>query len=354
MKNNEKIIKVLVVDDSSFVRMVIENILADAKNIRVIGSASDGLEALDMMRDNVPDVITLDVEMPGMNGLDTLKTIMSSPVPVPCIMVSSLTTEGAVTTFKALEEGAVDFIAKPSSFMKNDVARLKVELVAKITAASEISPLSLRFKLLSYKKPVVPYKAARTTRKRDVEVVLIGISTGGPPALQKIIPHLPADFPAALVVAQHMPPGFTKSMADRLNDHSKIEVKETEEGDAIIPGRVLVAKSGFHMMFKERGGDKVATITSLPDDVLYYPSINVLFDSAAEVFGAKAMPIIMTGMGNDGLVGLRKLKALGSFSMAQSEESCVVASMPKAAIDEKLVDRIAGLDEMAGAIIEEI
>lgn len=350
----EKVIRVLVVDDLSFIRMMLENILQGEKNIKIVGFARNGEEALEKIKETAPDVITLDVEMPVMDGLAALKVIMSSPIPTPCIMVSSLTTEGAHTTFAALDEGAVDFIAKPSAFQKNDISRLQKELVAKITIASKISPIALKFRALSLKKTVPPPPQFSGARKRGAEVVLIGISTGGPPALQRIIPLLPADFPVALVIAQHMPPGFTKSMAKRLNAHCKIEVKESEEGDAIIPGRVLLAKSGMHLVFKEKAGSKYAHITSMPDDGLYYPSVNVLFGSAADVYGGKAMPIIMTGMGNDGLLGMRKLKERNAFCMAQSEESCVVSSMPKAAIDENLVDRIVGLDEMAGAIMEEI
>jgi len=354
-ETQNKVIKVLVVDDSSFVRMMLENILLEEKSVKIVGFARNGVEALEKIKETAPDVITLDVEMPVMDGLATLKAIMSSANPIPCVMVSSLTTEGAQTTLTALDEGAVDFIAKPSAFLKNDVARLQKELVAKIAVASKVSPLALKFRALSLKKapPSLPPKIVSTS-KRGTEVVLIGISTGGPPALQRIIPMLPANFPAAVVIAQHMPPGFTKSMAERLNAHSKIEVKESEEGDAIIPGRVLLAKSGMHLVFKEKGGAKYAHITSMPDDGLYFPSVNVLFGSAADIFGSKAMPIIMTGMGNDGLLGMRKLKERRAFSMAQSEESCIVSSMPKAAIDEKLVDRIVGLDEMANAIMEEV
>jgi two-component system chemotaxis response regulator CheB len=353
MEENGKTIKVLLVDDSSFVQKMLESMLLNAPGISIVGAASNGLEALEKIRELSPDVVTLDVDMPRMNGLETIRAIMSLPTPIPCIMVSSLTTEGAQTTFAALDEGAVDFIAKPSAFLRNDMARMQAELVSKITVASRISPLALKRKI-SFLKDIVPPAKSPQILKRGIQVVLIGISTGGPPALQRIIPLLPADFPAAVVVAQHMPLGFTKSMATRLNEHSKIEVKESEEGDVIMPGRVLIAKSGKHLVFKEKGGSMMAHLTSMPDDGMYYPNISVLFSAAAETFGDKALPIIMTGMGNDGVAGLRKLKEKNAFSMAQSVESCVVSSMPKAAIEAQLIDRVVDLGEMVAAIMEEI
>lgn len=350
-------IRVLVVDDSPFMRMAITRMLEGHEGILVAGSARNGVEALEKIPLLAPHVITLDVEMPQMNGLETLKAIMAGPAPVPCIMVSSLTTEGADITLSSLDEGAVDFITKPSSLLGMDIAHLQRDLVEKIMVAARVSPHKLKARMALRRKepPASLGKAlAAPSGKRGVEVVLIGISTGGPPALQQIIPLLPADFPAAVVIAQHMPPGFTKSMADRLNRASKIEVKESEEGDVIIPGRVLVARSGMHLMFREKFGAKVAHISGKPAEEPYFPSVNVLLESAAELYGARALPVIMTGMGNDGTRGLKALKARNAFAIAQSEDTCAVFGMPKSAIEAGLIDRVAGLGEIPGAIAEEL
>lgn len=349
---HEKPIRALVVDDSPFFRMVLSYILEAVPGIHVAGHAGDGEEALRMAAQLMPDVITLDVEMPRMNGLETLKAIMSSPRPVPCLMVSSLTTEGAEDTMAALEEGAVDFITKPSSTTGVDIAALKAELVEKIRAAAKIPVARLLARRPDKaRRPAVP--RVRPANRRGTEAVLIGISTGGPPALQKMLPLFPSGFPAAIVVAQHMPAGFTKSMAERLNKACELEVKEAEEGDAVVPGRVLVGKSGMHIAFAERGGKKSVSLSRQPEEQ-YYPSVNVMFESAASVFGPHAMGVIMTGMGTDGTRGLKELKKRGAFTIGQSEESCVVAGMPKSAMDAGLIDRVADEDGMAEAIMEEL
>ena len=347
-------IKVLIVDDSPFMRMAIGRILDSADNLQVVGTARNGLEALDKIGELSPDVVTLDVEMPKMNGLDTLKAIMALPNPIPCLMVSSLTTEGAEITLSSLEEGAVDFITKPSSMMGGDINRLQKDLVDKILVASRVSSVALKKRKALTQQPKRPVERIPPIHNRGVEVVLIGISTGGPAALQRIIPLMPPDFPAGMVVAQHMPPGFTKSMADRLNIASRVAVKEAEEGDIVIPGRVLIARSGMHLTFSEKYGQKVVHITSKPAGEYYFPSVNVMFESAAEVYGGKAMPVVMTGMGNDGAKGLGALKKRNAFSIAQSEDTCAVFGMPKVAIEQGLIDRIVSLDEMVHAIMEEL
>ncbi len=346
-------IRVLVVDDSPFMRMAISRTLEPAGGIEVVGQARNGVEAMEKAKALNPDVITLDMEMPLMDGLETLKAIMAWPRPIPCVMVSALTTEGAEITLTALDEGAIDFITKPSSLAGMDIGRLQRDLVNKILAAAHIPPARLKRRM---GPPVVriPLQLGSTAGKRGIEVVCIGISTGGPSALQQIIPVLPANLPVAVMVAQHMPPGFTKSMAERLNRVSAVEVKEAEEGDIISPGRVLLAKSGMHLVFNEKYGRKIASITHRPESENYFPSVNVLFESAAHFFGNRTLPVVMTGMGTDGTEGLKELKKKGAFAMAQSEESCAVYGMPKSAIEGGLIDRVAGLEEMASAIIEEL
>lgn len=346
-------IRVLVVDDSPFTRMAICRMLEPSAAIEVAGQARNGVEALEKAKALEPDVITLDVEMPLMGGLEALKAIMAWHRPIPCVMVSSLTTDGAEITLSALDEGAIDFITKPSSLAGMDIGQMQRDLVDKIMVAAHIPPARLRGRIRPPKaRP--PLRLGPMSGKRGVEVICIGISTGGPPALQQIIPALPANLPVAVVIAQHMPAGFTKSMAERLNRASAIEVKEAEEGDIISAGRVLVAKSGMHLVFNEKYGKKIAHITHRPESESYFPSVNVLFESAARFFGNRTLPVVMTGMGTDGTEGLKALKKQGAFAMAQSEESCAVYGMPKSAIEGGLVDRIAGLDDMAGAIIEEL
>lgn len=348
--NEDKKISVLIVDDSPFIRMAISRLLEGVPGVYVAGHAKNGEEALEQAVKLLPDVITLDVEMPRMNGLETLKAVMASPRPVPCIMVSSLTTEGAEITLAALEEGAIDFITKPSSVSGMDTVALRAELAEKIRAAAKVSPGSLRRR--AEKAAMSPLRALGQGKRRT-EAVLIGVSTGGPAALQQLLPRFPADFPAAIVVAQHMPAGFTKSMAERLNRGSAIAVKEAEDGDTVSPGKVIVAKSGMHIVFGEKHGKTVAHLVSKPEEP-YYPSINVMFESAAGIFGSRAMAVVMTGMGNDGTRGLKELKKQGAFSIAQSAESCVVNGMPKAAGEEGLIDRVAGLEQLADVIIEEL
>lgn len=346
-------IRVLVVDDSPFMRMAITRTLEPSGIIEVVGQARNGVEALEKAKALEPDVITLDVEMPLMGGLETLNAIMAWPRPIPCVMVSSLTTEGAEITLTSLEEGAIDFITKPSSLAGMDIGRLQRDLVDKIIVAAHIAPERLKGRSVP-STALTPLRLGPAAGKRGVEVVCIGVSTGGPAALQRIIPALPANLPAAVVVAQHMPAGFTKSMSERLNRASAIEVKEAEEGDIISAGRVLVARSGMHLVFSEKYGRKIAHITHRPETENYFPSINVLFESAARFFGKRALPVVMTGMGVDGTEGLKMLKKQGAFAMAQSEESCAVYGMPKSVIEGGLIDRVAGLEDMAGAIIEEL
>ncbi len=346
-------IRVLVVDDSPFMRMAISRTLEPAAGIEVVGQARNGIEAMEKAKALNPDVITLDMEMPVMGGLETLKAIMTWPRPIPCVMVSSFTTQEAEITLTALDEGAIDFITKPSSLAGMDIGRLQRDLANKIIAAAHIAPARLKKRIGPPVAPV-PLQLGHAVGKRGIEVVCIGISTGGPAALQHLIPVLPANLPVAVVVAQHMPPGFTKSMAERLNKASHIPVKEAEEGDIISPGRVLLAKSGMHLVFNEKYGKNIASITHRPDTENYFPSVNVLFGSAAHFFGNKTLPVVMTGMGVDGTEGLKMLKKSGAFAIAQSEESCAVYGMPKSAIEGGLIDRVAGLEEMASAIIEEL
>ncbi len=345
----KKIIKVLVVDDSPFMRKAMESMLRPVGHIRITGFAGNGAQALEMIENERPDVITLDVAMPVMDGLETLRRIMEEKNPVPCIMVSSLTTRGADITFEALEEGAIDFIIKPSSIVGMGMDFLKRELLEKITAASNSRPSVKAKAALRRTMAALP-----AIRKRNVDVVLIGVSTGGPQALGEIIPQLPVDFPVAIAVAQHMPRSFTKSLAERLNARSSIKVEEAREGDIIQAGRVLIGQAGMHFKFREKFGKKVAHLDAKPESESHFPCADVMFESAAKEFGGNAMAVVMTGMGTDGTKGLKELKKNGVFSMAQSEKTCAVFGMPKSAIEAGVIDRVVDLGEMVTAMMEEI
>ncbi len=350
-------IKVLVVDDSPFVQRTLKRMLESDPEIEVIDTASDGVEALEKIEVKKPDVITLDVEMPRMDGLSALEKIMEMKNPIPVIMVSSLTTEGAETTLKALEIGAIDFIPKPSSMFSLSLEKIRDDLIQKIKAASKVDVKIIKIKRLieaTRKKFVKISKKARE-EKSKYDVVLIGISTGGPPALQKLLPELPSDLPVGIVIAQHMPPGFTKSLADRLNRMSQINVKEAEDGDQIKKGTVLIGKAGFHVKFRKRFGRYVVRISEEPKDALYHPSVDIMFKSALETFEpGRVLAIIMTGMGNDGSKYLKEMKEKGFKIIAESKETCAIYGMPKAAVETGCVDRIVPLYDMAKVIVEEV
>ena len=347
-------IKVMVVDDSPFMQRVLKKLLESDPDIEVIETASDGIDMLEKLKKVRPDVITLDVEMPKMDGLKALEKIMEMKDPIPVIMVSSLTTEGAETTLKALELGAIDFIPKPSSMFSLSMEKIKDDLIRKVKTAAKVDVKLIKIKRLveaTRKRVIKPKK----TEEKRYDVVLIGISTGGPPALQRLLPELPKDLPTGIVIAQHMPPGFTKSLAERLNRMSSIEVKEADDGDPIKPGTVLIGKAGYHVKFRKRFGKHVVRITEEPKDALYHPSVDVMFESALETFDyGKVLAIIMTGMGSDGSKPLKKMKEKGFKIIAESKETCAIFGMPRAAIETGCVDRIVPLYDMAKVIVEEV
>ncbi|MEG2173122.1 MAG: chemotaxis response regulator protein-glutamate methylesterase [Desulfovibrionaceae bacterium] len=352
-------IKVLVVDDSAFMRRVLTSLLSQDADIEIAGTARDGEDALIKIASLKPDVITMDIEMPRMDGLATLQQIMKTG-PLPVIMISSLTESGAEATLKALEYGALDFI--PKSLNNNNHDQFAQELIRKIRAVSrKKSLLQLRFgrthSPLGQTQPT--YKTLAPTiiggacqGARDV--VAIGVSTGGPPAVQKMLAALPANFPACILIAQHMPAAFTGPFAKRLDNLCQITVKEAQQGDRLQHGVAYVAPGGQHLMVTMRGAIPEITITSEPSTALYKPSVNVLIESVAKHLARKSIGIILTGMGSDGLEGIRQLKAKGGYILAQNEQSCVVYGMPKAIVDAQLADQILDIDHMAGTLITAI
>lgn len=353
MTNNK--IKALIVDDSAFMRKSISLMLGSDPDIEIIGTAKDGLEGYEMAQKFKPDVITLDIEMPRMDGLTALEKIMKD-CPTSVIMVSSLTTEGADSTIKALELGAVDFIPKEMSFVSVNIVKIKEDLIRKVKALVKQRFLRKRLsRIQGVTKSKTPVKARASQKtslpRMNYKAIALGISTGGPLSLQKVIPNLNLDMKVPMFIVQHMPPKFTKSLADRLNSLSKITVKEAEDGEIVKGGTAYIAPGGFHMTLKKSlKGEYSIKIDPEPSSTLHRPSVDIMMDSVLDVYGKNTMGVIMTGMGRDGLEGVKKLKGLGGYAMAQDEESCVVYGMPRAIVDADLADVIAPLDNIAKVI----
>lgn len=372
-------VRVLVVDDSAFVRRSLVGILEKDKDIEVVGQARNGQEAIDMVKELDPDVVTLDVEMPRMDGITALGHIMAEN-PVPVIMVSSLTSDGAEVTLKALEMGASDFIPKLSSGSLPDIARLEAELSGKIkTLARRKSFIRLMHNKrkaeggsaattagLAARRPgggLAPFSrspggASQTATlelkpgRRAFDAVCIGVSTGGPPAVQKVLSALPANFPAPILIAQHMPASFTGPFARRLDTQCAISVKEAEPIERLKPGVAYVCPGGKHLQIENRKGTLTGVVSEEPLDALYKPSANVLMESLGVALGRRGLGITLTGMGNDGFEGTKVLKEKGGRALAQSEATCVVYGMPKAIVDANLADEVVDLDDMATAIVK--
>lgn len=342
-------VRVLVVDDSSFIRLALKRIIQSDSELEVVGCAHDGYEALDMAAELDPDVVTMDIEMPRMNGLEAVQALMASN-PRPVIMVSSLTQDGADATFQALEYGAFDYVAKHGAGGL-DVTQIRRELIAKIKAAAE-SRLRNRRKNGSIHNEV--WRQTRDPRAMGVapSLVCIGSSTGGPRALQQILPVLPGNLPVGIVIIQHMPPGFTAPFAARLDGMCSIHVKEAEMNDLIEPGTVLIAPAGWHVAIQQKSYSRYAVrLTKTPSDTLHMPSVDVTMLSAAEVLGPRAMGVVLTGMGNDGEAGMTAIHAAGGYTVAQDEETSVVYGMPKACATAGVVSKVLPLPEIANEII---
>ena len=342
-------IRVLVVDDSAFMRRAITKILESEPDIAVEGTARNGEEAIAKAAQLEPDVITMDVEMPGMTGLDAVREIVAHR-DVPIIMVSSLTRDGAETTFRALDAGAVDFIPKPDSAYVN-IAGVARDLVAKVRVFARRGgrprPGSVVAARLGGGR-----ETARTAGARQFECVAIGTSTGGPVALSRVLPRIPASFPLPIVIVQHMPPGFTRPLSERLNAQSHIQVVEGTAGMLMERGRAIVAPAGLQLKLRRSLGDVEVALGEDDGSSLHVPSVDVMTASAADVYGSATIGVILTGMGQDGVAGLRRIKDCGGFVLGQDAASSVVYGMPRAAAQAGLVDRVVSLDEVAAAICE--
>ena len=345
MKPDMKKVRVLVVDDSAVMRKLIPDMLEADPSIEVVGTAMDGTFCLKKIEELKPNVVTLDLQMPGMNGIETLKEIMRWH-PVPVIVVSSHSTEGASITLKALGLGAVDFVTKPQDASAHK--EMAAVLIAKIRAAADckvVRPGTLRgapapAEKISAGKPAPPAS----------KLVAIGISTGGPQALEFLLAQLPPDFPGAIVVVQHMPEGFTDMFARRLDELCSLRVKEAQSGDMLQAGRVLVCPGSRHIKVKRLAMGDLVMLNEESRVNGHRPSVDVLFHSVAEEFGSHAVAVLMTGMGDDGAEGLGAVKRAGGMTIAQSEESCVVFGMPRVAIERGYAMRVVALDVLSSTL----
>jgi two-component system chemotaxis response regulator CheB len=345
-------IRVLVVDDSALMRKLIPQILEREASIKVVGTAMDGEFALKKIEELKPQVVTLDLDMPRMDGMETLRQITRRHH-VPVIILSALSTKGANATFKALALGALDFVTKPSAegtktrLLQQIAADLigKIKVAAQSNAGKSLRPVSaLHAEAAPVRKPAARRKEAAS------KVVAIGVSTGGPNALQYLLAQLPGDFPGAIVVVQHMPEGFTEMFARRLDESSALEVKEARSGDLLTAGRVLVCPGNRHMKVRRMPLGDVVVLSDEEKVNSHRPSVDVLFRSVAQEFGPGAIAVLMTGMGDDGAEGMAEVKAAGGLTIAQDEDSSVVYGMPKAAIERGHASRVVSLEALANTL----
>jgi two-component system, chemotaxis family, protein-glutamate methylesterase/glutaminase len=334
-------IRALVVDDSAFMRKAISMMLESDPGITVVDTARDGLEAIEKVAALKPDIVTMDVEMPRMDGLTAVRRIMQT-MPVPILMISSLTREGAEVTIQALAAGALDFIPKKNSTVSLAINQIREDLLTKVHAITSRRPAPSRPRAEARRE-------AGAVQPGRFDALVIGTSTGGPFALQQVLPALPAEFPLPVLVVQHMPPHFTRSLAERLDSLSPLNVKEASDGDVVRPGHVFIAQGGVHMHLDRKGSD-VRIRTSDEPETLHRPSVDVMFSSAAKAFERPLLAVVMTGMGRDGLDGCRAIKEKGGYLVAQDEASCVVYGMPRAVAEAGLVDLVRPLTDIAGTI----
>lgn len=355
MKNiSDKKIQVLIVDDSAFYRQALTTMLSSAPQIEIVGTARDGADAIMMVTKHHPDVITLDLEMPKVDGFVFLRWLMKNS-PIPIVVVSSQSDQANV--FKALELGAVDFIEKPTPQASWEILGIREDLVSKIMAVSSV-PLERLISRADLHKEVMDVSVSPTRsevmKSASIQLVAIGSSTGGPTAVQSIVAQLPKDFPAPITVSQHMPSGFTQYFAERLNKISHVEVREAQDGDLISRGEVYICPGGYHMVFlRAKEGVRIQLNPKQNAD-RYVPSVDQMFLSACDVYSGQVLGVILTGMGNDGKIGMRKIKERGGQTIAESEETAVIFGMPKEAIAEGVVDKVLPLPQICKEIVKRV
>jgi len=352
-------IRVMVVDDSALVRKIATDILSADAGISVVATASQGEFALQKLTREVPDVITLDMEMPGMGGLETIRQIMAVQ-PTPIIVLSAHAARGANLTLQALELGAVDFVLKPSTSLSGGIPAIARELVEKVRGAARVDVHPQQTQSMPRETSAlrlasaVPPQIVRSDWTDGYDLVAIGTSTGGPVALKTVLTELPADLPVGVVVVQHMPPVFTKAFAERLDSCCQVRVKEAENGDAILPGRVLLAPGNWHMTVSRFGGEPHVELNQDGSVNGHRPSVDVLMRSVAMEYGAQAIGVIMTGMGKDGAEGLRELHKRGGYIIAQDKESSAIYGMNREVVQTGNANVVVSVEAIAGRIQERL
>jgi two-component system, chemotaxis family, protein-glutamate methylesterase/glutaminase len=350
-----KKIRVLIIDDSAVVRQTLSTIISSDPQIEVMGTAADPFIAAEKIKNEVPDVITLDVEMPRMDGVTFLKRIMSQH-PIPVVIISSLTEKGAETSLKALEYGAVEIITKPQFDTKAFIEEARIQICDIIKAAAKVivkrrSLNSIEVKPKLSSDVVIPQKTSRSMIQTTEKVIAVGASTGGTEAIRTFLESMPLDSPG-IVIVQHMPEMFTKSFAQRLNELCRITVKEAENNDTVIPGRALIAPGNKHMLLKRSGARYYVELKDGPLVNRHKPSVDVLFRSTAQYAGKNSIGVILTGMGDDGAKGLLEMREAGAKTIAQDEKTCVVFGMPKEAIKLNAAEKIMPLDQIGPMVVK--
>lgn len=342
-------IKVLIIDDSALIRSLLKELINSLPDMEVVGAAPDPLVAREMIKQLNPDVLTLDVEMPRMSGLEFLEKLMRLR-PMPVVMVSTLTEQGSEVTLQALELGAVDFVTKPKLGVSEGLAEMAEEIGEKIRAAARAH---IRRQAANVQRPTQPRPLSANFLKTTEKVIFVGSSTGGTEALKEFLSRMPADSPAVMMT-QHMPETFTPSFAQRLNTLSAMKVKEAEHGERVLPGHAYLAPGHSHLLVKRSGAYYYTELSKAEPVNRHRPSVDVLFHSAAQVLGPNALGIILTGMGKDGAAGMLAMHQAGAYTIAQDEASCVVYGMPKAAVEAGGVDEIVPLTEIAARVLNRL
>lgn len=346
--------KVLVIDDSAFMRKLITDILNSEESLEVVATAKNGKEGIELIKTLKPDVVTLDVEMPVMDGITALKEIEKLGIKIPVLMLSSLTSEGADATIKALEYGAVDFITKPSNIFKLDANEKRNEIIQKVKMAKNIR-VETGYSKIARKPEQTASSSMQIERSSNYNyIVAIGTSTGGPRALQSVVPLIPKDIDATMLIVQHMPPGFTKSLADRLDTLSEISVKEAEHGEELLKGWCYVAPGDRQLKIKKEGVKLIVDLSETEKVSGHCPSVDVLMDSVSNIQQKKLIGVIMTGMGADGAIGIKKLRTVKGYTIAQDEKTCVVYGMPKSAVNNDAIDIVVPLEKISSEIMRKI
>lgn len=345
-------IRVMIVDDSALIRRILTDILNKDKDISVVGTAKNGKEALEQIEILKPDIITLDIEMPIMDGMTALKEIVSK-YNLPVIMISTLSQEGAEMTLKALDDGAIDFLAKPTNVFKLNQEEVIEEIIGKVKAAYKLKPSVQRASIV---RPLKKKRKSKPTEdsSKFKNIIAIGTSTGGPRALQSLLASIPGDINASIVIVQHMPPKFTNSLAERLNTISEIKIKEAEDGDVLKRGWGYIAPGDYHMEIKNIGNKLTVKLNQNSKVMGLRPTVDNLMESISKIDGYSKLGIILTGMGSDGAKGIEAIKKSNAFTIAQDDITSVVYGMPKAAMLTGCIDKILSIDEIAKEIINKV